>query len=218
MRCAHFYALTVVILSAPFAKGEVNLLDNGSFEEGNTGFTSGYRYSPGNLQPEGSYDVVTNPHNSHPLAPSYGDHTTGTGKMLAFNGATTPGVVAWTETVVVQRSTTYSFAGWISSWSAGGPSASLNIYVNSVLLKQVDVSQTSGVWESFGGAWTSGTDPTATLAVVDTRVDATGNDFALDDLSFIAIPEPASLALLPVGALALLRRHRVARPENPTEK
>jgi hypothetical protein len=209
MRWAHSYALALIILFAPFAKGEVNLLDNGSFEAGNTGFTSGYRYSPGNLQPEGSYDVVTNPHNSHPLAPSYGDHTTGTGKMLAFNGATTPGVVAWTETVVVQRSTTYSFAGWISSWSAGGPSAALNIYVNSVLLEQADVPPTSGVWESFSGAWNSGTDPTATLAFADTRLDATGNDFALDDLSFIAIPEPTSLALLPISGLALLRRSRV---------
>jgi hypothetical protein len=109
----------------------------------------------------------------------------------------------------VARSTTYTFPGWISSWSAGGPSASLNIYVNSVLLKQVDVPPTSGVWESFNGTWTSGTDPTATLAFADTRLDATGNDFALDDLSFIAIPEPTSLALLPIGGLALLPRSRV---------
>ena len=34
---------------------------NGNFEAGNTGFTSGYTYLPGNGVPEGVYDVVQLP-------------------------------------------------------------------------------------------------------------------------------------------------------------
>src|SRR6266704_2435027 len=32
-----------------------NLLINGDFEAGNTGFTSGYTYSPGAIEPQGTY-------------------------------------------------------------------------------------------------------------------------------------------------------------------
>src|SRR5262249_4207848 len=70
-----------------------NLIANGDFEGGNTGFTSQYTYSPGDIGPAGSYDVVDNPahsrpHDTNPV--SYADHTTGRGLMLAANGPTAP--------------------------------------------------------------------------------------------------------------------------------
>ncbi len=38
-----------------------NLVPNGNFEAGNTGFTSDYTYSPGNGFPQSTYTVTTNP-------------------------------------------------------------------------------------------------------------------------------------------------------------
>ena len=63
----------------------VNLLTNGDFSAGNTGFTSQYTYSPGNLLHEGTYTVDNNPHNDSIYGASFGDHTTGKGLMLIAN-------------------------------------------------------------------------------------------------------------------------------------
>ena len=51
-----------------------NLLINGSFESGNTGFTSDYTHAPGNISPQGTYDVVRNPRDSHALGASHKRH------------------------------------------------------------------------------------------------------------------------------------------------
>ena len=47
------------------------LLLNGNFDAGNVGFFSAYSFSPGNLFPESTYDVVANPHDSHDGAIAY---------------------------------------------------------------------------------------------------------------------------------------------------
>src|SRR5262245_56943309 len=70
-----------------------NLITNGDFALAITGFTSGYTYSPGNILDPGTYDVVDNPAHSRPNdneSASYGDHTSGTGLMLAVNGTLDP--------------------------------------------------------------------------------------------------------------------------------
>ena len=81
------YTLTATALNA-----SVNLIGNGNFEGGATGFSSDYIHNPGDLWPESVYDVLTNPNAAHPNFPACGDHTTGSGNMLAVNGSGTPGV------------------------------------------------------------------------------------------------------------------------------
>jgi hypothetical protein len=61
------------------------LVINGSFEAGNTGFTSEFANSPDIEQPR-TYAITTDPASVHSLAASYGDHTTGSGFMMAVNG------------------------------------------------------------------------------------------------------------------------------------
>jgi hypothetical protein len=69
-----------------------NLLVNGDFSLGNTGFTSDYIFTS-DILPAGTYCIDTDPHHCHPLAASYGDHTSGTGLMLIANGDVTPNQV-----------------------------------------------------------------------------------------------------------------------------
>src|SRR6186997_955164 len=78
-----------------------NLIVNGDFEAGNTGFTTSYIYTPADIYNTGTYDVLTNPRNAHKYATSYGDHTSGGGKMMALNGSTVAGSIAWSQTVAV---------------------------------------------------------------------------------------------------------------------
>ena len=66
------------------AKADVNLVANGDFSLGNTGFTSQYVYTT-NLFPEDTYVVGDNPNHFHPQGANFGDHTTGTGLMLIAN-------------------------------------------------------------------------------------------------------------------------------------
>jgi hypothetical protein len=171
-----------------------NLIINGDFEQGNTGFMSGYQYSPGNLQ-ETTYDVVSNPDLDLPNAtlanaPSFGDHTTGHGLMFAANGATAPNVLVWKETISVLPGTDYVFSLWDANWSWGGISpATLNVIFNNVSVGMVSAPSITGTWSEFKANWNSGTNTSATVTIIDLNTVAYGNDFALDDISLVG-PTP----------------------------
>ncbi len=97
-----------------------NLVTNGNFSSGNTGFTSAYSFvanSSSSLGPAGVYAIVTNPSLDHSAAASFGDHTTGTGNMMAINGASSP-VNVWSQTIAVTPGSDYAFSAWFSNWSS----------------------------------------------------------------------------------------------------
>jgi hypothetical protein len=161
-----------------------NLIVNGNFEQGNMGFSSGYTYSPGNLWPEATYAVTTNPHSEHPLGESYGDHTTGSGYMMAVNGATPPNVVVWSETIKVVPNTTYDFGLWVSNWSSTRTNlAQLAFLFNGQQIGAYTEPVPAGVWQQYTNTWYSGNNTSLTIRIVDQNTVAYGNDFALDDIS-----------------------------------
>ena len=178
--------LSVFLLSLFYAE-EVNAagcLSNGDFESGNTGFSSDYTYAPGSsLLPEGAYAVVNDPKSVHPFATSFGDRTTGSGLMLVANGAASPGLAVWSQSVSVNPSTDYTFTGWVASWTSAAL-ATLEIRVNGTTVGTVTAPSTSGIWEQFTVSWNSGVSNSADIEIVDTNLALDGNDFALDDLSF----------------------------------
>lgn len=193
----------VVLLARNFGQqrpGWPNLIVNGDFSQGNTGFVSGYTNST-DLGPEGTFTVGTNPANYHAAGvASFGDHTTGTGLMLIANGAVTPNVTVWQETVSVQPGTSYHFTGWAREW--GGTStdpspAVLHVEINAQAAgADYHVPATVLQWSQFSFTWNSGAATTATIRIVDLNTVANGNDFVLDDLSFA----PAAPAAGPASA------------------
>ena len=58
-----------------------NLVVNGDFSGGNTGFFSGYQYASYNTV-EGEYFISANPVNWNPGAATCTDHSSGSGKMM----------------------------------------------------------------------------------------------------------------------------------------
>jgi hypothetical protein len=206
--------LASVVLSAFLLQRQAcaaNLLANGDFEAGNSGFTSAYIFTSTDLQPAGVYAVTTNPSLLHPLGQSITDHTSGNGLMLAFNGATTANTSFWSETVMVAPATTYSFSGWFAHWTQSqynDSGSTFALSINSVVISNPVSPAASGVWQQFVANWDSGAATTAIVNLVDLRTDALGNDVVLDDLSFDAVPEPASLALLAPAALLLTLRRK----------
>jgi hypothetical protein len=94
---AVFCLVLGLLLWGSDARADFNLIINGDFEQGNTGFYSQYTFGPGGgaLGAAASYDVLTNPKYDRPYdinPPNFGDHTTGSGLMFAGNGAEVPNV------------------------------------------------------------------------------------------------------------------------------
>lgn len=109
-----------------------NLITNGDFSAGNTGFTSDYVYQANNTNTTAAYGINTNAQTWNPGASPCTDHTTGSGNMFLANGAITPGSKAWKTTIPVTPNTNYQLSFWIQSISPGNASnaAWLHVYMN----------------------------------------------------------------------------------------
>ena len=161
-----------------------NLIVNGDFSSGNTGFTSGYAYTPPPNSSQGQYWVSTNAQPWNGGMAACGDHTTGNGNMLLVNGATSPNVSFWCQTVTVTPNTNYAFSTWLATLTASNP-AQLQFSINGVLIGSVfTAAATNCNWQQFYATWNSGASTTASICVVNQNTIASGNDFALDDISF----------------------------------
>ena len=165
-----------------------NLIPNGDFSQGNTGFTSGYTYTT-NLWPEATYYVGSNPLTYHPNFAPCTDHTSGTGMMMIVNGAGVPNVNIWQKTVTVIPYSVYVFSCWLSSVTPSNPAA-LQFFVNGVQIGSVfNATDTNCIWHMFYNTWASGSATTANIAITNQNNAFSGNDFAIDDLYFAQLLE-----------------------------
>ncbi|MBS1683517.1 MAG: gliding motility-associated C-terminal domain-containing protein [Bacteroidetes bacterium] len=187
------YTCTVKVSST------TNLISNGDFSAGNTGFSSGYTYlSAPPAQPCGSYGILgceadytinTNPRNTHTQFANYGDHTSGSGQMMIVNGATSPNISVWCQTITVQPNTDYQFSAWVSNVDLNPqPLPNLRFNINGAPAgPPFSPVISSGVWTQFYTLWNSGSNTSVNICLTDSSTAGGGNDFALDDIAFIPI-------------------------------
>ncbi len=160
----------------------VNQVVNGSFELGNLGFGSQYTYYS-DLYPEGYYYIGRNPKNYHSNFRGQ-DHTTGSGKFMIVNGAGTPGIKTWCQTIPVLPNTNYSFSTWVASVHPSSP-AKLQFSINGVQVGNIFTApNTTYTWEEFYVDWNSGNNLTATICIENMSTLLSGNDFGIDDIAF----------------------------------
>jgi hypothetical protein len=166
-----------------------NLLTNGDFEAGNSGFTSDYTFARTDTA-EGVYDVVRNPRESHGGGASFTDHTSGTGFMLVANGAADTNRVVWRQSVQVATNTTYEFSGWAASWGDDGSGhdpnpARMRVSINGRAVGPAfQLSNQDGQWQDFSVRWSS---RASEIALIELRLETSegfGNDPAFDDFQF----------------------------------
>ncbi|MEP7110767.1 MAG: LamG-like jellyroll fold domain-containing protein [Ferruginibacter sp.] len=160
-----------------------NIITNGDFNLGNTGFTSQYNFANPNIQ-EDQYFVGTNPQAWYPAFSSCPDHTNGNGNMMLVNGAPVPDKIIWSQTVSVFPNTNYAFSTWIQAIYPTNP-AQLSFSINgSNMGSLITASLPACTWNQFYTTWNSGKNTTATISIVNKNTFVQGNDFALDDISF----------------------------------
>ncbi|RYZ32327.1 MAG: PKD domain-containing protein, partial [Sphingobacteriales bacterium] len=163
-----------------------NLITNGNFSTGNTGFTSAYNYTAFNTT-EGEYYVGANPQSWNVALSGCGDHTTGSGNMMLVNGAPASDVQVWTQTISVTPNTNYAFSTWIQALWPPNP-AQLSFSINGKDIgSQITASLPTCTWTQFYTTWNSGNTTTATISIVNKNTQIQGNDFALDDISFAPV-------------------------------
>lgn len=186
-----------------FLPVSTELVVNGDFSAGNTGFTNAYGYTTAanGLFPEGLYAVGNNPTFYH--TNFWGrDKTTNSGNFLIVNGIGSAGVVVWQETVSVLKNTNYYFSAWAISLNSVPPYANLQFNVNGTLVGTTAPLAARPAnnnppydWQRFYGNWNSGNATTAVIQIVDLQTALGGNDFGLDDVSFGTLaPIPFSIS------------------------
>jgi hypothetical protein len=163
-----------------------NLVNNGEFSQGNIGFSTEFQYFANtSILNENAYAIVTNPRSVHYAWGSFGDHTSGSGNMMAMNGAATSPLVVWSQSVSVRQNKSYRFSMWVASSYSANP-ALLRVSINdSPIILEFAALSSVGVWKEGTAEWNSGPNSTATIKITDIRLEFGGNDYALDDISFI---------------------------------
>lgn len=166
---------------------QVQLIQNGNFSSGNTGFTTELNLGTGFFCPlcsEGTYAVGTNAffyHNDF----TGNDHTNPpSGSFLIANGIGQSGFEVWCQVVDVEPNTDYTFSFWardVTNNSNPHPLAQLQPTFNGTPIGELLVAQ--GGWQQGILNWNSGNLTQVTICLLNMETGTGGNDFGLDDIS-----------------------------------
>jgi len=211
----------------------INLITNGDFEKGNYGFISEYRYD--DFGAPGSYVVTQNAplHHSDFANPTYGDHTRGGGSFLIANADGRSGRKLWCANVKVKPNTRYEFTAYFCNVYALLP-AKTNFAFDEGDVKGNDpeLKVTIGTevialekdffhlfrWVKISGTWYSGGhSSTVDVCIENTNTSVSGNDVAIDDVSFIYLETMPEGYQPPKKTVTLVDRYYVA-PQDSVKK
>jgi len=214
-------AASLTISTSAFA----NLIQNGDFSAGFTGFSSQYTLNNSSIFDEGTYTVGSNPNAVHPLFVS----VDGGNPMLLANGAPGNEQVLLGYTGTALASGNYAFSASVMNICCNVP---FNGAPSTVLFQ---ISQGAGPFTTVasytttppGDAGVSNLVTSVTpfflqtglfsFRIIDTVDAAAGNDFAIDSLSIEAAAVPGPIVgagfpglLMALGGLLVLARRRRA--------
>lgn len=173
---------TTYVVSSPVSSS--NIVVNGDFAQGNTGFTTEYIYdSPTNANGSGAYFVGSNASTWNNNMQGCGDRNTDAdANMLIVNGATTAGKKIWCQTHQVYPNITYNLSAYfqelhnqnypILQWNVNGVDVGspVTAFVIPCIFKQASAT------------WNSGVNTSATFCLVGGNLGVNGNDFAIDQI------------------------------------
>ena len=172
-----------------------NLLANGDFSAGNTGFTSDYQYLSVTI-PAGqqkTYGIVDNANVWFAGFAACTDHTSGSGNMMVADGSTSNAGndILWNQTIPVTANENYIFSYYLQSVVAENP-AQIDVVINGTVVGSATAGATICDWVEYTYLWNSGISISAQITLFNRTLTSAGNDFAIDDLSFIQNTSPCA--------------------------
>lgn len=172
------------------------LIANGDFNSGNTGFTSGYTYlsgcAPGGIDGDG---ISLGKYHLTAITTCYAGHVDRyglSGNILHFPDiqTATSGKIFWAQSVAVTPGKTYKLSLWVyepngnCAYQASG--TMFNVYINNVLI-QADNVGGCGAWYNKIYTWHPGPNTTANIEIKNGTGNFTsgtdGMDILFDDIS-----------------------------------
>jgi gliding motility-associated-like protein len=156
-----------------------NLVVNGDFEAGNTGFTSNYTYTNMNVT-EGEYFVSPFPALWNGGFSPCTDHTTGSGNMLILNGHPIANTNFWCQTFTTVVGRMYQFEFWSQSLVSANI-GQLNVKINGNSVGGAPAGPLC-TWVLFTMSFTA-TSTSTQICLSETTGIRGGNDFAVDDIA-----------------------------------
>ena len=159
------------------------LVVNGDFSMGNTGFTSTLLYNFFTLLIPASYNVIPNPEAYHPDFQPCDDHTTGGGAMFAANGNILPNRNVWCQNIAVEPGGVYDISFWASALTENElPELVIRLDGQNVLPSS-PLGPAPCTWVETATTWTAGFQTSVQFCIRNLQGSNSGNDFALDDIS-----------------------------------
>jgi hypothetical protein len=193
-----------------------NLVQNGSFNAGNTGFTSAYTYQPtvalSSVVP-GEYSII-NGSQAATISPTWANVQDPTscsntsGNFLVVNGenggAVPPQKVIWEQTITVKDWTGYKFCMKAKNLDQCGFNITPKIDIVFSMPQLGNITETINITSSNPCDWKSiekhlnlwGYGTTLNIKIIlDQTLLGDGNDLAIDDIALIELPQaPIQLA------------------------
>ena len=178
--------VSTVYTVSSFTEGQ-NLVYNGDFEDGNTGFVTSYVYE--NTGTPNHYYI------GHDIADMWSwdspgfpvvDHTSGDGMFLMIDGALQPNTTVWSQTIQVTPHTDYLFSAWLLTNNR----AYFKFEINGVQTG-IDYAtpEAQWTWERYSQVWNSGTVTVAELKIINRYSEYGGYDYGIDDITFTSLSE-----------------------------
>ena len=165
---------------------ELNLIQNGDFEQGDMGFDSDY--VSGNSG-AGNYLIADTPHDYISFFSDCPDHTSGSGNMMIVDGSTDNDDNIWCQTVSVDPNTDYTFSYW-ATMVGSAPIPELFVTIDGVGLGDtMSIPTDTCSWTEISHTWNSQANTSVEFCIGNMTIFSFGNDFALDDISLSTICE-----------------------------
>lgn len=160
------------------------LVVNGNFSSGNTGFTTAYVFST--IAATGRYGITTSSNLPNPnYWPDCHDHTTGTGNLMWVDLSASSSQNVWTQNLNgLDQNKNYLFSCWVCTLdpvAAGTLQFSINGKLLGIAFK---APIESCKWVQFCMIWNSGSHQSATITITNQSRFDPGNDVGIDDISF----------------------------------
>ncbi|MBL8604517.1 MAG: hypothetical protein JNK72_21500 [Myxococcales bacterium] len=173
-----------------------NLINNGSFVSGNSGFTSQYMFDNtrennrgfGGGMPEGNFTVTNNPSGWHeefaPFGPLAWRDADGDGWAALFNGVANR--IAYSTSIPVTQGRPYLFRMSITDWGQRNLSQLRIVADGDTVTERLSPRSSGGerlYWDMVSGLYTARRSANIVVQVINDVPDDGGNDFGLDGIS-----------------------------------